>query len=355
MATSSVKFRPPRKLADRETAESLTQWKNEFIVYAQRDQTFAQFLTCNWSQTELNMGFENGPTGSAEEQAENCKLFINHIMTFLKNPFWNHEIRDRSTSLASIWKTFDDIFEVESTADSFLDIASLQYNGSESYLTFLARIKFHLENHLPPGGTTVDGITTPPGGDLMSVAMLDIATYIWLDRVDKRLIERVKIEFGVQIKEGARISKLAPQIAKSIPGMLKKMGNTRNEVVRALNDIKSEANAIEDTPIYAMSYGRGGGQSNRGAPRGRGAGRGNYNANRGGGRGAQRRQKGSAICRHCHWLATHWDVKEIDYHHDTKSCRRTMPAEVTFNYVDDFEEEEEYTEPLDECEEIPEG
>ena len=47
-------------------------------------------------------------------------------MTFLKNPFWNHEIRDRSTSLASIWKTFDDIFEVESTADSFLDIASLQ-------------------------------------------------------------------------------------------------------------------------------------------------------------------------------------------------------------------------------------
>ena len=83
MATSSVKFRPPRKLADRETAESLTQWKNEFIVYAQRDQTFAQFLTCNWSQTELNMGFENGPTGSAEEQAENCKLFINHIMTFL--------------------------------------------------------------------------------------------------------------------------------------------------------------------------------------------------------------------------------------------------------------------------------
>ena len=34
------------------------------------------------------------------------------------------------------------------------------------------------------------------------------------------------------------------------------------------------------------------------------------------------------VCKHCKWLHDHWDIREIDYSHETKSCRRTMPPEV---------------------------
>ena len=317
----SVRFPIPEKLNEKETAPSLEQWKTSFVTFAQRDPTMAPFLTAAWDTTQLNRGFRNIDRGlTAVEQNANCELFLRHLVSYLKTPYWNNRIIDRSTSLESVWKIFNEIFDIEHTADSLLDIASMKLSASESYSSFLARIMFHLENHLPGAGITVDNITSGPG-EKMSIMVMDLAVQNWLDKIHPSLIDRVKIDYGVQIKGGARLSALAPQIIKAIPSMLKKLNSTKVEVVRVLQEY---GHATDEGNIHVNQL-----QSRRGAPRGRGAGRGpargrGFASNL----GARPKSSQKPVCKHCKWLVDYWDIREIDYHHDTKSCRRTMPSEV---------------------------
>ena len=101
---------------------------------------------------------------------------------------------------------------------SFLFMCSLKYNGTEPYSSFLARIMFHYEKHLPGPNITVDTVTSGAGGEKMMNMMMDLAVKEWLEKIHPSLIDKVKFEYGVQIKSGIRISALAPQIAKAIPG-----------------------------------------------------------------------------------------------------------------------------------------
>ena len=319
----SVKFPIPDKLTENETASSLEQWKTAFTTFAQRDPLMSPFLTANWDFNLPDRGFNSIAGGlTAAEQDANCDLFLKHITTYLKKPYWNTEILERSTNLQSVWKIFNEIFNIEHNADSLLDIASMKLNTSEPYSSFLARIQYHLENHLPTAGITVRNVSSGTG-ESMSIMVMDLAVKDWLQKIHPGLIERVKIEYGVQIKEGIRLSALAPQIAKAIPSMLKKIDNTKAEVARVLQEI---GHSTEEEHIHVQQLQTRRGQGNRGrgnVNRGGFKGRGSY-----GNFGARPRPSPRPICSHCKWLADHWDIKEIDFNHETKSCRRTMPSEV---------------------------
>ena len=108
----------------------------------------------------------------------------------MKEPFWNNRLMEKATSLKKIWQILD---------GAFLDLALIKYNGTESYSTFLARIIYHIENNKAPGGLVINGISL--GSDYtMDITKMDLAVTIWLEKLDVRLIEQVKIEYGVQIR-----------------------------------------------------------------------------------------------------------------------------------------------------------
>ena len=258
MNQNQVKFPVPRQLEENETVVTLGQWKNQFTIYAKRDPVFVTFLSANWNRDLVNMGFQSDNIQTDVAKAANCELFINHVASFLKTPYWNKRILERTRNLSDIWKIFDEIFGIDSNADSFLDLSSMKYNGTESYSSFLQRIMFHIENHLPGGGLTVDNISSGATGEKMSIMLMDMAVKDWMEKIHPALIDRVKIDYGVQIKAGMRLSQLAPQISKAIPSILKKIGSTKSDVIRVLQDLDQDA--IEHTsPVYSMQYRRGGG------------------------------------------------------------------------------------------------
>ena len=124
-------MRVPRPLEKKETAESLGQWKNLFTNYTQRDPIFSPFLTCKWRRELPMLGFTNIDGGlTAAEQKANCELFLSHIASFLKEPYWNNKILKRTSDLNDVWIIFDEIFNFEHNADSLLDIASMKYDSS---------------------------------------------------------------------------------------------------------------------------------------------------------------------------------------------------------------------------------
>ena len=200
-----MKFHRPRDLKNTETSDSLDHWINQFTVYIQRDPLMAPFLTGQWNSAADNMGFTAGPNAAADalspaEQAANCKIFLAHLASFMEVPYHRTAIEKRTTSLASVWALLRKIYNVEKSAESFLDIGMITYSKSESYLSFYYRILYYVENNLADANITVDTISTGGTGDKLTVSLMDMAALLWLEKLDRRLLDRIKIDYSVRIK-----------------------------------------------------------------------------------------------------------------------------------------------------------
>ena len=103
--------------------------KNSFEVCIQRGKFFAPFLTNKWDLAKKNYDLKAENSMEPSDREEHCKLFMAHIVFFLPETFWNHRIQERFTfqerskCLKDLRETLDSIFNIETSAVSFLDLA----------------------------------------------------------------------------------------------------------------------------------------------------------------------------------------------------------------------------------------
>ena len=319
----AMRFQRPRDLEADETASSLEHWKNQLEVYLKRDPTLAVFLGETWNPQAANYGLE-AKAGFTQEQMEaNCKIFLGHICSFFKYPYYNHLIKERSTDMESIYDILNEIYHIEKDVSSFTTVAKVKKNSAESYAVFYAKIVYLMEQNLAPAGKTVNRVVTPATGDKMSVSLLDHAALLWLLKIDPRLVDQVDFDFATQIKEGKRLSELVPQISKNLPNMLKKLGGSKEDTLNCITDLPNEEDQKEDSDDgEAMNIRFNRAKSNN--QRGRGNGR----FQRGGGRQPPPKANQKAVCTHCNWLKTFWRIAEVDDNHRTEACQRRIPKDV---------------------------
>ena len=329
-----MRFSKPRDLEAVETAATLDHWFTQFEVYAKRDPLMTPFLTNTWNPNAVNMGFGDNEDGIL--QASNCKLFLAHVASFLKIPYYNVAIQTRTTSFASIKEMFRTMHNVEKSADTMIDIGTLVYTKAESYASFYAKVVYFIEMNMAGPGITVDYVNTGADGDKISVTLLDLAAVIWLGKIDPRLYDRVKQDYAVQIKNGTRLSALVPQIAKAIPGILKNLDSLKNEVASLIRSMELDTSQNDDddisgttTPILRVSANQRRNNFNRRGQMSRGGRPGNSGAIP---RNTPARQN-SPICSHCNWLRTFLKISEVDPYHPTSSCSRAIPSQIK-NIID---------------------
>ena len=316
--TSIMRLPKPRELTDMETADSLKHWINQATVYIQRDTFMQPFLTRTWNAAARNRGQAAHGDIPAEDMSTYNELFLKHIASFLPNPFFKEKVLKRTTDINSVWTIFRENYNVDTCAESFLDLSTLEYKKTESYFTFYHRILYTIEQNLAPANTTVDQLTTPEGGDKLSVSIMDVAASWWLMKIDPRLPEVVKSAYSVQIKNRQRLSELVPQIAKSIPGILKRLDNFKKDVVNCLKDLSLTDAALTgegmNASINALNSKR---QNQRTKTRARGN-----------GRSSTPYRNTRPICRHCNWIRSFLKISEVDPYHRTEECTRKMPENV---------------------------
>ena len=79
--------------------------------------------TVKWDLGKKNYDLKAENSMEPSDREEHCKLFMAHIVFFLPETFWNHRIQERSKCLKDLRETLDSIFNIETSAVSFLDLA----------------------------------------------------------------------------------------------------------------------------------------------------------------------------------------------------------------------------------------
>ena len=104
-----------------------------------------------------------------------------------------------------------------------MDLESMNKQSSESYRQFHERLLAHVRIHLHrTGNVTVDGMTVSMGGDTVTVSHADLVALVWLRKIHPELINIVKTEYSLELRENKPLSSLVPRISVNVDNLLTK-------------------------------------------------------------------------------------------------------------------------------------
>ena len=184
-----------------------------------------------------NWGFQNITDGqnppnvlmSAAQQKTDCENFLYDISSYLPFGYIRDRICKASTSIENVFEHIFSYYGCLISQDTTPDFMSLQQTKEESYLQFFYRLLYHQRLHLMTNQCTVDDATVPAVGDRFTVSHMNLICMVWLSKINKDLLDKVRVEYGLRLKRGEALAGMVEEIANVIPTLLK---DTKKEAAR---------------------------------------------------------------------------------------------------------------------------
>ena len=225
---SHIRVKEPRKLEAKETLQSLLQWKMQFKQYIKRDDHFKTFLSSDssWDPNAANFGF-NTETGGLRRSAaalkDDCTDFLCTLATFLPHGYLTEKLVYNTTSFADAFKVIQEHYGLLPSQESFLDLMSFNKMIGESYRQYYERLMAHVRQHLHvEQGVSADGAIVPDGGDKITVSHANLVTLVWLYKIHPELINIVRTEYSLELRDNKPLASLVPRVAVNIDNLLAK-------------------------------------------------------------------------------------------------------------------------------------
>ena len=220
----------PRKLEQQETLQTLNQWQTVFRNYFRRCQFYGFFLQPGVTWTSgLNRGFTANETTGLKRTpavlAADLDGLLECLGSYLPFDYVAEKLKMETTDMKSAWAIIYEIYDAEIDTAHYLDYALMKKLPEETYRSFFNRLVGFVRQHLPDRQTQAEGITSPIGGEQLTIGLLDSITVHWLLSIDKRLIHIIKTEFATELK-AKRLCQMVKQIAVNIDELLQRYSNS---------------------------------------------------------------------------------------------------------------------------------
>ena len=220
-----VRVPPPRQLNNAETLQSLEQWYRTFKQYYKRDSHFKIFTlsTTVWDPEEDTFGFTAEPNGLKRqplELKEDCIDFLHALSSYMP---YGYLIEKFLSSVSSLKNAFDVICEhygVSPSQESLLDFILLQKDASESYRQYHERLLAFARQHLTKANVVVDGVNSGVSGDRLTISHMNLITLLWLKNISPALVNIVKTEYSLELRQNTQLVDLVPRISVNIDSLL---------------------------------------------------------------------------------------------------------------------------------------
>ena len=218
----------PRVLNSTETHQDITAWSVHLKNYFRKDESFYWCVNVKtvWDMTKQNFGLVDEHEDSKlkrkkEEMAEDLTSFLEIMAGFVPEDHLRLKILQDSTSFKNVIDIIREFMGAEINPETELDFMKLQRKPQEPYRHFYERLSSHCRMHLLPKDIKVGGIATGAEGDKLTCSHLNLVAQIWLWKINPKLIDLVKKEYGSKLQGGKVLCELVPDIAKNIDNLLK--------------------------------------------------------------------------------------------------------------------------------------
>ena len=194
----------PRKLEQTESLQSLNHWQIVVKNYFRRCPYYSFFLAprLKWDNSQ-NRGFtvneETGLKRSPASLASDLDGILSTIGTYLPFDYVTEKLISETTDLDSVWALIYEIYDAELVTSNYLDYAFMSRESGETYGNYYNQLVGFTRQHLPKKSVTAEGVSCPPAGEQLTVALLDNISIHWLLSIDKKLISIVRTEFAPEL------------------------------------------------------------------------------------------------------------------------------------------------------------
>ena len=334
MSSIHARTPPPRPLGASETLETLTHWKTTFKTFYKRDEAYRHFIkeTTVWDPAAADGNYgqaaegETGLKRTAADMKEDLVDLLSTLAGYLPHSYLTNKLVSGTKGWKDVWNVIYDHYGVQVSSESLLDFESMHKQPGETHRQFYERLLQHVAQHLAPANVKVEQVRNTVA-DTLSISLMNMTALQWLRKTHHDLIEIVRTEYSVELRDNVQLAELVPRIALNIDSLLKRYnkGVTSNQISSHDHEVVDDA-TINKTWGSGSKYsfqgnrdGAGRGQPSHGGPAantGRGSGRGV-----GGGRGGQSRRQNGPFCPGCYYLSQQLGTT-IHFRHTPADCPR---------------------------------
>ena len=167
----------PRQLTEKETFESLKHWFANHKNYYRRDALYEIFMEPDftWNPTAANFGLQAETTGRRRTAARlkaDLIILLEITCGFLPHSYVTERVLNECTSWEDVKRVFQDIYGLELSSESFLELTKIKRLPSETPRQFFERLDDYVNQHKTGPNVTVHGVATAQlagrGGELKS-------------------------------------------------------------------------------------------------------------------------------------------------------------------------------------------
>ena len=260
MATAGTgrKIQAPRKLEQRESAASLRLWKIHFANYTRTDPYFAHFVgsEVKWTMTAENWGFaaedrEGSLKRTGPEMKSDCLMFLETVASYLPDDYLVDGITKKTGSLKDVWKEMDSYYGTALSSFTFLELATMSKRKEETHRQFYLRLEGYVSKHLAEGGIKVEEVTSPPGGDILTLSLKNVLVIWWMQKLHPRLVDYVRVEYASELKAGTQLIELMGKVADNVDSIL-----ARHDQAGSVSHIRDGEETDDDVHYQADTVNR---------------------------------------------------------------------------------------------------
>ena len=252
-----VKAPPPRQLSQQETLDTLEHWKGLFRNYYKRDSMYKQFLrnSFKWNSKQPNYGLTAQDDETAEDRAEDLTDFLHTLAGFLPHSYLTRKIVEDSTCLQDCWDIVYEHYNAQVTPETLLDFEKMNKQPSENYRQFYDRLLQHVKLHLAQNGAKVENMTNT-STDTVTISLMNLVALQWLRKCHPDLIDIVRKEYSIELKNGTQLAALVPKIARSIESLLNRYGDGSISLIQTdptdahVNQLRFQKKSFITKPAY---------------------------------------------------------------------------------------------------------
>ena len=253
MPSAKVKIEVPNQLPESGlTRVQFKSWKEAMSTYLKQNDDFLPFFNTSdaskpqygsWKMTEecsdridsLDV-YDTLNTEEADRDnqlSKRCRDLSSMLSIIARkvDQYDSDDVINCSTGLDSIWFMLETTYDIGRKGVHFLELSKIKYESGEVPNKFYKRVYHHFMDNLLKSGDRVHFKDTNLAEDeKLTPSLLNFILYYTLEKIDNRILAKVKDKWGHVLNDDKCIHDLKDVILKAVPDILAKLDSKDAEL-----------------------------------------------------------------------------------------------------------------------------